>query len=86
MNDTKNIQTGCVPSSVATQTAKVIITMETESQPWSINSPSGEALFVRRACLPSTASRDWYTKNPTAFKMYAHLGAYNIQRWYYTVV
>lgn len=76
MNDMKNIQTGCVPSSTATQTAKIIITTETESQPWSTNSPSGDALFVRRACLPSMASRDWYTNSPMALKKKAHHGAY----------
>lgn len=76
MNDMKNNQTGCVPSSIATLTAKIIITMETESQPWSTNSPSGDALLVRRACLPSTASRDWYTNNPIALNMKAHPGAY----------
>jgi hypothetical protein len=36
------------------------------SQPWSNISPSGPAMPVRRACLPSMASRDWYMKRPTA--------------------
>lgn len=75
MNVMKNIQLGCVPSSTATLIANIIITMETESQPWSTNSPNGEALFVRRACLPSTASRDWYANSPTALKKKAHHGA-----------
>ena len=71
----KNIQGGSWPSSIATVIAKTIMTIETESQPWSTNSPRGEALFVRRACLPSMASSDWYTNNPTALKMKAHPGA-----------
>jgi len=32
---------------------------ETESHPWSNNSPSGELLLVLRACLPSMASSAW---------------------------
>ena len=30
------------------------------STPWSKNSPSGELVPVRRACLPSQLSNDWY--------------------------
>ena len=78
IKDMKNIQAGSIPSCAATQIAKIIMTIETESQPWSTNSPSGDALFVRRACLPSIASRDWYTNRPTALKTNAHHGACEI--------
>lgn len=78
MKDMKNIQAGSIPSSIATQIAKIIMTIETESQPWSTNSPSGDALLVRLACLPSMASRDWYTNKPTALKINAQPGACEI--------
>ena len=36
------------------------------SHPWSNISPSGPAIPVRRACLPSIASRLWYKNRPAA--------------------
>lgn len=36
-----------------------ILPVERESQPWSKSSPSGDEVPVRRACLPSMASRLW---------------------------
>ena len=41
--------------------AMVTKTVESESQPWSNSSPSGQAVPVRRACLPSIASKLWET-------------------------
>lgn len=82
MKEMKNIHHGSVPSWTAIFVDKTMHTIETESQPWSTNSPRGEALFVRLACFPSTASRDWYTNKPTAFKTNAHHGAWRKNEFY----
>lgn len=47
-----------------------------ESQPWSKSSPRGELEPVLLACLPSQASRDWYTNRPRAHKINAQQGGY----------
>lgn len=51
-----------------------ILPVETESQPWSNNSPRGEEEPVLRACFPSIASKLWYTNKPKPHKRLAHLG------------
>lgn len=51
-----------------------------ESQPWSKSSPRGELEPVLRACFPSQASRDWYTKRPSAHKTNAQLGGYRTKK------
>lgn len=53
---------------------KLILPVETESQPWSNNSPRGEDEPVLRACFPSIASKLWYINNPRPHKKLAHLG------------
>ena len=53
------------------------IPVDTESQPWSNNSPSGVLVPVLLACLPSIASNDWYKNRPTAHSKYTILGAYS---------
>lgn len=44
------------------------------SQPWSNNSPSGELVPVRRACLPSSASSVWYSHKQRKFVAQSHCG------------
>lgn len=55
----KNIQVGYSPSLTAIQAPKAMNTVDMLSHPWSNNSPKGDWLPVRLACLPSMASRLW---------------------------
>ena len=55
-----------MPREAAQATDTVTSIVDTESHPWSNNSPIGEEEFVRRACFPSIASSVWYTNRPKA--------------------
>ena len=46
------------------------------SQPWSNSSPSGVEELVRRACLPSMASNDWYANKPKAHRIKLQAGSW----------
>ena len=65
-NDRKNVSMTPVPGSTKKNAGNAErrltesgLPTETESHPWSNNSPSGELLLVLRACLPSMASSAW---------------------------
>ena len=53
-----------------------MIPVERASHPWSNSSPSGELLPVRRACLPSIASKAWYPNKPSIANKHAQAGIF----------
>ena len=49
----------CAPSPISSTRLRAKTAATAASQPWSNSCPSGDALAVRRACLPSMASMVW---------------------------
>jgi hypothetical protein len=77
---TKHQQSDCRLSRAELQAQHLSVnvqqwTQALEPAPWSNSWPSGEELFVRRACLPSRQSRCRYISTAKPLRKYTHDGA-----------